>query len=461
MHRKPGTAHGAGRLFFFLTAATLGLACLFAAPRPVLAQNPTTDSLRAQMRILMRQVDSLRAVLARMEAGAARPDTAADPLARIRAAAAAAAAGADTAAAETPAEPTFVSRQRNLSALNPEISVSGDVFAFSRSTADARDNFAAREFEISFVSNLDPFSRAKVFVAHHSPGGEIGPFADPHAEDGEAGHGGEVEIEEGYIEWIGLPGGFNVTLGKFRQRFGKLNRWHAHALPAQQYPLPIQAFMGEEGLGQAGVSVHWLAPLHGFGTYEVWGEVARNGNETMFGESRGLSALGHLNAFWDLSPSTYFELGFSGITGGYGPESVTAAPGDFVPTTNRLFGADFTLDWRPPAQAKFRQATLHGSLLVNRRAAGDGEALRALGGFLVGEYKFATQWTIGGRYEYTENPADPDVHAWLAGPSLTWWQSEYVRLRTAYEFYRGPEDRFGQFVLQATFAMGPHKHENY
>ena len=55
--------------------------------------------------------------------------------------------------------------------------------------------------------------------------------------------------------------------------------------------------MGEEGLGQAGVSVHWLTPVHGFGTYEIWGELTRNGNETLFGESNGMSALAHLNAF--------------------------------------------------------------------------------------------------------------------------------------------------------------------
>jgi hypothetical protein len=423
-------------------------------PRAAEAQRPVTalDSLRVRVDSLMRQLDSLRAVLARMPAGVAAPDTG-DALARIRAAAAA--AGADTAArVETP---EFVSRQRNLSALNPEISVTGDVFAFSRSEQATSNNFVPREFEISFISNLDPFSRAKVFVAHHTHGGEIPPFGEA-AEEEEA-HGGEVEIEEGYVEWVNLPAGIGLTLGKFRQRFGRLNRWHAHALPAQQLPLPFLAFLGEEGLAQTGVSLHWLAPVHGFGTWEAWAEITRSSSEPVFGESNGISGLAHVNAFFEISPATYFELGFSGLTGGR--EEAVAAGEPAGATGTRLFGADFTFDWRPPEQSRTRQFTLHGAAMLNRRVNDASEDLVALGAFAIAEFKFATQWTAGARYEYVENPDSPDDNAWLFAPSLTWWQSEFVRLRAEYDIYRGPIERFGQFVLQATFAMGPHKHENY
>ncbi len=457
MQRNEPVRGRPGPRFPRFAAAVLASACILVLPRTASAQNPTTDSLRVQIRQLMLRVDSLRAALARIGPGGAPAAPAAeDPLARIRAAAAAAAAAADTTATPEPAQQTFVGRQRNLSATNPEISVSGDVFAFSRSDASRQDNFIAREFELSFVSNLDPFSRAKIFAAYHTTGGEILPFGSP-----EPPGTSDVAVEEGYVEWVGLAGGLSVELGKFRQRFGKLNRWHAHALPAQQLPLPIMAFLGEEGLAQTGVSAHWLAPVHGFGTWELWGELTRSTDEAAFGNSHGLSALGHLNGFWDLTPSTYLELGVSGLTGVYGADIPASGPlPDFLPDRNRLFGMDFTLDWRPPASGRYRQATLQGGAMLNRRVADDGTAMQAKGGFLIGEYKFATQWILGGRYEYTQNPDNPDEHSWLAGPSLTWWESEFVRLRTAYEVFRG-QDRFGQFVLQATFAMGPHKHENY
>jgi hypothetical protein len=426
------------------------------APSLAAAQQTTTDSLRAQIQRMQRQLDSLQAVIARL------PAPAADPIASIRAAAAAA-AGMDTTRAAEPEAEAFESRQRNLSALNPEISVTGDVFAFSNSQSSTENVFVPREFEVALQSNLDPFSRAKVFVAFHSHGGEVLPFGEEEVEGEEGheaeGHGFEVEIEEGYVEWLNLPGGLGVSVGRFRQRFGKYNRWHPHALPAQQLPLPYLAFLGEEGLVQTGVSLHWLVPLHGIGTYEVWGELTRSSAEPLYGHSSGLSGLGRINAFWDLSPATYFEIGLSGAAGDYEVED--ADPAGPVPTANRLWGADFTLDWRPPARALDRQATLHGGVAVNRRVMTEDADLTAMGAFAVAELKFTRQWWAGFRYEYTEHPDDPDTHAWLIAPTLTWWQSEYVRLRAEYDVFRGADRRFGQLVLQVTFAMGPHKHETY
>jgi hypothetical protein len=437
-------------------ASAWAAACLVAfAPAAAQAQDPTraaSDSLRLRMRALEAQVDSLRTLIMqlRQSGQAAQADTAVDALARIRAAAAAA-AGTDT--LSTPETPPrgqeFVSRQRNLSVLNPEISVTGNLFALVDSRSAGSDNFVAREFELSFISNLDPYSRAKIFVAHHSPGGEVEPFVDP---DGSHEEESEVEVEEGYVEWVDVKG-LGVTVGKFRQRFGRFNRWHQHALPGQQLPLPYVAFFGEEGLAQTGVSVHWLLPVHGFGTWELWGEATRSGNEELFGESRRISGLAHLNAFWQVSPAVYFELGASGLTGSYLDE-------DGERSGRRVGGLDFTLDWRPPAMARYRSASLSGGVVLNRSDFDEGPTT-AIGGFAIGEYQLAQQWYVGARWEYTENQFDTSQHTWLAAPTLTWWQSEYVRLRAEYDFVRRPDARYGQFLIQTTLAMGPHKHETY
>ena len=142
-------------------------------------------------------------------------------------------------------------RQRSLQALNPEISVIGDLFGHVDKNDTDADNFFAREFEISIVSNLDPFSRAKVFLSRHEAGGEFAPFAEAgDPDDHGAGEGGGFAVEEGYVEWVSLPGGIGLKLGKFFQQFGQLNRWHAHALPFQTRSLPHLAFIGEESLAQ-------------------------------------------------------------------------------------------------------------------------------------------------------------------------------------------------------------------
>ena len=404
------------------------------------------------------------------------PGTAAaqEPLDSIRAAAAAAAAeGADQDTADTgPTE--FVGRQRNQQALNPEITVTGDVFSFLDLDDPGEDLFVPRGVEFSFQSALDPYSLAKVFVGYHAPGGELTPF-DAHAHEGEGGehaeeeedhgHGGELAVEEAYIQWRGILGGLNVSAGRFRQNFGTLNRWHTHSLPGQTYPLPYLAFFGGEGLAQTGVGVHWLAPFSGFGTWEFWTEVTTSGNESLFGDASSPSVLGRVNAFWDLSPATYFELGFSGVTG-----PSMDADDDFG---TRVLGSNFTLSWRPPARGRYTEATLRGGVVYGELApAHEGElepghdledhhADPAFGGFVIGEYRLDQRWIVGGRYEYTENPLDPHESTWLAAPTLTWWQSEWVRLRAELDFLDRPDGTMKLLVLQATFAMGPHKHETY
>jgi len=447
------------------TAALLGAVPLSAQEPPGTAQ----DSLRLELRRLGALVDSLRAEVSRLRAEGREPE-AQDALAALRAAAQAAAAAGDV--PEPPEEPEFTGGARSLQALNPEISVNADVFAHLDPDDAGAENFFAREFELSLVSNLDPFSRAKVFIGRHVEGGEIIPF-DDHAhgaeEGGEGGHGREFAVEEGYVEWVGLPGGLGLKLGRFYQQLGQVNRWHAHALPFQSRPLPHLAFLGEEGLGQTGASLRWLAPFGGrAGTYEATLEVTRSENEVLFGEASRPSVLAHLNGFWQLSRSTDLDLGVSRVSGRFE---------DAEHVLDRtVYSAEASLTWRPPERAKYRGFNLRGGVLVldgllpeegpeeeaDAEAHEEAAGSRALGFWGWGELRLSQSWLAGARYEWTENPAHPEEAAWLFSPTLTWWQSEYVRVRAEYDLLgRTEESGKGRFLLQVTFAMGPHKHETY
>jgi len=456
------------------TALLLSLLAGVAAPGRLRAQQPArtaVDSLRSELTALRAELDTLRARLGAAEqaelpgpAGrravrgaphgrGGRGGPPGDALARLRAAAAAAAAEADTATAPptTQAEP-FVGRQRALQALNPEISVGGDLFARAATDEPGRDNFVMRELEFAFQAVLDPYSRAKVILARGEPGAELAPFAAEGEEPGDA----EIDVEEAYLQWVNMPGGLGLTVGRFRQRLGTYNRLHGHALPWQQLPLPYVAFLGDEGLAQTGASVYWLLPVHGAGTYEAWIEATRSGNEAFFGDSHEANVLAHFNAFWDFS-SSYFELGASGLVGRYEANGAEA--------TNRLLHLEAGYNWRPPGRELYRELTLRGALIWNRRSAiagvGDGTASEALGGFAFAEYRMAQRWLAGVRADYTEDPFGAGTHAWAVVPTLTWWQSEFVRIRAEYDHLRRPAGATGQFLLQFTFAMGPHKHETY
>lgn len=326
--------------------------------------------------------------------------------------------------------PSFGS-ERNLNRLNPEISMTGDLVGIA--TDRGREDFSGREFELNVQSALDPYSFTKWTLSFNPEEG--------------------VDIEEGYVAYTGLPGGLTLTAGKFRQSFGALNRWHLHALPQIDYPLALRKYFGDEGLAQTGVSASWLLPHPWASANELDLQVTDGKNEAFGGESfQHLVGLAHLKNYWDVNDSTYAELGLSGIAGtnGTGGES-------------QVYGADFTLHWQPPQRAKYREVTWRTELLRSRRD--DAEQVRhdAWGGYSYFEGLVAQNLYGGLRYDRVEDPLDPGHTTWGLFPNLTWWQSEFVRLRGEYGYLRDARtgERENRFTLQLTWAAGPHKHETY
>lgn len=407
------------------------------------------DSLRAEVTALKAQLDSVFQLLRGREIS---PEQArGDALERLRAAARAA---APTDPVSPPEEARFVGRQRSLQLLNPEISMTGELLANISNQSESTDNFIPREFELTVQSALDPYALAKLFIIFHQNGGDLEVFPVAGGEE----KGDEepfVEVEEGYIEWRHLPGGFSLKFGRFFQQFSQLNRWHLHALPFQSRSLPQMAFIGEGTLGQTGVSMHWLLPVQGFGTWEATLEVTRSSNEALFGESKRLSYLGHVNAFWQLTEATDFELGFSGVFGDRVENDVRYA--------QRLFGIETAFNWIPPGRARYRGLRLRaGAMVLDPERRGDDlNPDAAKGAWTMGELKVARQWLLGARFDWVQDPADTSRSAWLFSPTLTFWESEFVRLRAEYDFLHNPEETRKQFTIRVTFAMGPHRHEAY
>ena len=414
-----------------LCAALLAAACW---TTQLGAQQPPTqrqlDSLAAQVRQLRARVDSLLA--ASRAGGGAQPAAAAAPgdeLARLRAAASQAAGGGardTTAAADTMAR--AIGRERNQAQLNPEIGATGDVRVYATTAGVQQDNFEPREFEVGFQSALDPYSHTKIFLS----------FENDH-----------VGVEEGYLYWIGLPGHMRLDLGKYRQQFGELNRWHLHAVPETEYPLALTTYFGADGLAGTGLSLY--RAFGGFGTHELTLQVTGSESDAeLFGNSGRITYLGHLLNFWQLSRSTYMQLGFSGLYGTNPDSALKTGVG----------GLDFRLTWRPPAEALYREWTLRGELLaLHKQIAGTGPT--RLGGYVSSTYKLNQRWIAGVRYDYVESPEFGQITQQII-PTLTLWESEWVFLRGQYRWQRvAGETATNQFAIQAVWAIGPHKHETY
>jgi hypothetical protein len=412
-------------------AALLAAACFVA---PAVAQQPASqrqvDSLSAELRALRARLDSLRAALARL-ANRAAPDTARaadDDIAALRAAAAQAVGGDTGRTQDTASSRRFVGRERSQSQLNPEISVTGDLHAAVQTEGEQRDNFELHEVEISFQAALDPYTHTKIFAGIH--------------EDG-------IEVEEGYFYYTGLPGRLRLDLGVFRQQLGELNRWHLHAIPETEYPLVLTTFTGEEGLAGAGASLY--RAFGGFGTHELYAQLTAGSNDVLFEGGNRPAYLLHLNNFWQLSRSTYMQIGATGI---YGTNPDTA-----LKTT--MGGIDVRFTWRPPSRALYRDWTLRGEVYGLKKERGGVGDMR-LGGYAGTTYRLGQRWIAGLRYDYVEAPEGPNEITRQIVPTLTWWQSEWVFLRA--ELTRrltpaGPDRN--RLLVQAVWSIGPHKHETY
>jgi hypothetical protein len=385
-----------------------------------------------------------RAVAARCApAAAGRPapaDTGKDELAAIRAAAAAAAGGApaggapDTTGARPapPAAPAAApSGPRGQNLLNPEISATGDIRLNAQDQGPQRNNAVAREFEFAFQSDLDPYSKTKIFLTFEQE---------------------EVGVEEGYIYWTGLPGHIRLDVGKFRQQVGDLNRWHLHALPETEYPLVYQRFLGQEGLAAVGVSLYTALPFSiAGGTHEVFVQATTAESQPLYENSHQPTLLGRFQNFWQLSRSTYAQLGFT-ATGGNNSD---------LDLQSRLLGLDFRLTYRPPEAGTRRDVTFRAEG-YRLHASEAGVTTDRYGAFLDLQARLSQRWIVGGRYDYSQSPRGAQDTQWALIPAITWWQSEFVFLRLQGE-HRDSELTGDQNLLsfQVVWAMGPHKHETY
>jgi hypothetical protein len=408
-------------------AVAVAAACLTGrAP----AQQPTQrqlDSLAREVRLLRARLDSLLRTMGPIPTAppAAPPG---DELAALRAAAAQASGGvSDTGrAADTMSQ--AMGRERNQSQLNPEIGVTGDVRAYVTTPGIQTNNFDPREFEVGFQSALDPYSHTKIFLSFEND---------------------QIGVEEGYAYWTGLPGHIRFDIGKYRQQFGELNRWHLHALPETEYPLALRTYLGPDGLAGTGISLY--RAFGGFGTHELTLQVTRSSSDDeLFGGSGRPTYLAHLLNFWQLSRSTYAQLGGS-ILYGDNPDST-------MRTT--VGGLDFRLTWRPPERALYREWTVRGELLAFRQER-SGTGPTRLGGYVSSTYKLDQRWIAGVALNYVESPLFGEITRQII-PSLTMWQSEWVFLRGQYQWEKLPgADATNQFALQVVWAIGPHKHETY
>jgi hypothetical protein len=429
------------------------------------AQSPSAQS---QIEILQRQLGELRKEysekISELEQKIERLEV-------QRAAEQAAGPLAEAESTERSSEETvFESGALGLQALNPEISVVADMVSWYGETEGERrrSNFDPRVLGVHFESYLDPYSKLKACVPVNK---------------------GSAQLGEMYLTRYDAGKNLNLTLGKFNQQFGVVNRWHVPSLDQVEFPLALrQIFAGN--LNQTGLSFDWLLPGSGSKSQGLTLQVTNGENSRVFGAnaSNFPSALVHYKNYRDLSKDKYLEAGLTALVGRNDQWQVRSAEGSAL-TQNRdlwtwVLGADLTLLWEPTEAMRYRNWVwrteayyLHKNILAPDGSGRD--ALNAWGAYSYFQRKVSRTTETGVRLDYYKpdvkdyaNVAGlslsplavttPGARQWQVSPYVTWWQSPWVKWRLEFDHRDGkglPDD--DRLILQCTFAAGPHKHERY
>src|SRR3984893_2513918 len=236
---------------------------------------------------------------------------------------------------------------------NPDMAVIGDFLgAAGRNLVNPNPALEMHESEAAFQAVVDPYARDDFFISF-----------------GEQG----VNVEEGFLTFTELPGGFLTKVGKMRAAFGKVNGLHNHVLPWTDRPLVIQNLVGgEDGINDAGFSVARLIP-NPWIFLEATGQVFRgdSGADLFKTNERGdLSYVGHLRGYQDLSESTNIDLGLS-YSRGHNPAGLVNGV-DLGRFTTRLYGLDATLRWRPLARSIYHSFVGRTEVIWSRRGQFNG-----------------------------------------------------------------------------------------
>jgi hypothetical protein len=345
----------------------------------------------------------------------------------------------------------FHSGLRTQSALNPNISLGGDYyFAYGTSQSDynrlpsevswGTGQMFLREMEMGLQSALDPFSRAKVFISFSREG---------------------VTLEEGYMQLLNMPLDMNLKMGEYKMQFGKLNRYHDHAMPQFDRPLVLTNFFGLTSLKGFGIAANFLLPSITANVNELDLEVITGGVDQSFtsGSKHNLIFLVHFKNYYDLNRSTYFEVGLSGAMGNNDSQRNYRTI---------IGGADLSLKWAPPDRAKYSGIEWRTEILYSKMEQPN-ETINSWGFFSSIQFKLNAKWFASGRIDYSQIPKNNNIKDWKnnleekgCAVCFDYWQSEFVFFRFQYTYInRNFDENDSRFIFQTNWAMGPHKHEAY
>jgi hypothetical protein len=472
-------------------------------------QREMRESFERMIRDQQAQIETLKKELEATKTNAPQPNVTAAPsdnapaaptaaIAPSRSAAPGAVGAADLPAKWSPTDPIRFGGAQNYINLSFDAlvaaggSTANDIEDLELGGHDPKERgFTVQNLETILEGKIDPYFRGQANFVFQ---------IDPHGET-------TFEAEEAYLETMSLPYNLQVKAGQFFSEFGRLNATHPHSWDFVDQPLVNGRFLGPDGLRSAGARLSYLLPTPFyselfFAVQNSQGGTAfsfRNEHESelFFGRpavEHGVRNVGDMlfvpryAASFDITDSQTIVAGTSAA---FGPNSSGAD------TDTQIYGVDLFWKWKSPQQhAGFPFVTWQTEGMMRRYKAGafnwdlngDGvadsneevdmatglpamlpeEKITDYGLYSQVAYGFRKGWVAAfrGDYVFPETRAeyesilgpDPDRSSrWRLSPNLTWYPSEFSKIRLQYNFdHRNGIGDDHSVWMQFEFLLGTH-----
>ncbi len=333
-------------------------------------------------------------------------------------------------------------------------------------------NFSLGESELGIAANIDPLFRGQLTIALPPESGEVG-------------------VEEGFIQTLGLGHGTTLKAGRFLSAVGYLNQQHAHSWDFADAPLAYKAMLGGQ-LRNDGVQLKWVAPTDWL--LELGAELANGGRfpSTDRGENGATTYVLSAHSGGDAGNSASWRAGAAWLNTAPRDRRYKDVDSLGNGVVNAFSGQSDTLvvdgiwKWAPLGNATQRNLTLQAEYFYRDESGqlhfdADHTALagrytaRQSGLYAQAVYQFMPRWRVGYRFDWLDAgtrsvglvddgsllaadfpllaPYDPQRHAVM----LDWTPSEFSRLRLQYAHEDSrPGANDNQLLLQIITSLGAH-----
>jgi len=362
---------------------------------------------------------------------------------------------------------------------NPNISAVLDGYYQSgdRPMSERVEGFGLGETELAISANIDDMFYGKMTAVLASHDGET-----------------EVELEEAFIQTMGLSEGLSVRAGRFLSDVGYLNNQHLHTDSFADRPAAYRAFLGGHYFDD-GLRVSIVAPTDiywnlGFEAFK--GDKMRAADE--HGE-RDFSNIGVYSAFTkfggDIGVDSSWQLGLAYLRNENG-KLLGEEEDEHVDdehdhgghdhsakyTGENTYIADFVYKWAPNGNYKYQHLTLSGeyfrvtdifAMEEHDEHDHQHEAISNndyhQGWYVSSVYQFSPNWSAGLRYGQVDSY---EAHGDHLDPqklketefSVAWHHSHFSTVRLQYTNQQGTNfDGFENdniITLQYVMTLGAH-----